>query len=171
MRENNKGLDKKHGSYERYLARKRGWNLLNQRCDINDALNICMRTNNIVKTNNNMISFNDVNNADVTYLLNVGTYVIDNVSFDNALYLFNSGKENLISISSDNTFASQKNRVGFAEGDDNLDTYGIPDGSTFYYGKVYITVKGNFDKMSIFAFKDGYLSNGVDLLSFNSRCV
>ena len=26
------GVDKKHGSYERYLARKRGWNMVNLEC-------------------------------------------------------------------------------------------------------------------------------------------
>tara|TARA_B100001059_G_scaffold236805_2_gene290647 strand:+ start:6441 stop:6836 length:396 start_codon:yes stop_codon:yes gene_type:complete len=27
-----KGVDQKHGSYERYLARKRGWNIIQQNC-------------------------------------------------------------------------------------------------------------------------------------------
>ena len=169
MRENNMGLDKKHGSYERYLARKRGWNLLNQSCNINNKLNICLQSTTVMNANNSF-KFNNSTNPDITYLLSTGTYVINNVSFNDALYLFNSGKENLISITSDTTLASQKNRSGFAEGDDNLDTYGIPDGSTFYYGDVHITVKGNFDKMSIFSFKNGYLSNGLDLFSFDSRC-
>ena len=29
---NDTGVDKKHGSYERYLARKRGWNIIQQNC-------------------------------------------------------------------------------------------------------------------------------------------
>ena len=29
---NGKGVDQKHGSYERYLARKRGWNIIQQNC-------------------------------------------------------------------------------------------------------------------------------------------
>ena len=30
---NGKGVDQKHGSYERYLARKRGWNIIQQNCN------------------------------------------------------------------------------------------------------------------------------------------
>jgi hypothetical protein len=29
----NAGVDRKHGSYERYLARKRGWNIVQLECD------------------------------------------------------------------------------------------------------------------------------------------
>ena len=29
----NAGVDRKHGSYERYLARKRGWNIVQLQCD------------------------------------------------------------------------------------------------------------------------------------------
>lgn len=32
IKENSIGLDKKHGNYDRYLARKRGWNTIQQNC-------------------------------------------------------------------------------------------------------------------------------------------
>ena len=32
IKENSIGLDKKHGNYDRYLARKRGWNIIQQNC-------------------------------------------------------------------------------------------------------------------------------------------
>ena len=33
MPENSRGVDKKNGSYARYLARKRGWNTIKQMCN------------------------------------------------------------------------------------------------------------------------------------------
>ena len=140
MLENTKGLDKKHGSYSRYLLRKKGWNSIVKNCAI-DRTNICMNPLTKMYSDTNFI-FESTVDSTMNYNLTNGLYVIKNVPVNHAMYIFNDDKEDLISLSSSNTITNNHNLPSLSES--NKAANGVPDGSTLYYGDVTITVKGDF---------------------------
>ena len=116
-------------------------------------------------SNTNFIFESTVDSV-MKYILTNGSYLIKDVPLYHAMYLFNDDKEDLISLSSSSTITNNHNLPGLSES--NKSANGVPDGSTLYYGDVTITVKGDFDKVSIFSDKGG-LMNGEDLFIYNSK--
>lgn len=165
MLEKTEGLDKKHGSYTRYLLRKKGWNAVIRNCAIDETI-LCISPITKMYSDTNFIFVSTATN-DINYSFRNGSYLIKNVPEKHALFIFNENKEDLISLSSTNTKVNNHSNYSYGFAADQV-ANGIPNGSTFYYGDVTITVKGDFDKMSIFSYEGG-LMNGEDLFFYNSK--
>ena len=77
MFEKTKGLDKKHGSYTRYLLRKKGWNAIVRNCTIDETL-VCMNPITKMHSDTNFI-FESTATTDRNYSLTTGSYLIKDV--------------------------------------------------------------------------------------------
>lgn len=171
MYENNSGLDKKHGNYSRYLARKKGWNLINQNCII-DQTNICLPNFMDLMSTENNFYFNKIRPNNTAYLLKTGTYFIKKIPISYGFIMLDVDDASKIKLTpmDDTKYNLKINGVpGFyANSDAN-----IPDNTKFYYGDIKIEVLGDFGKASLYEFKNGYKDNGVDLFLFDSniRCA
>lgn len=168
MYENSSGLDKKHASYARYLARKKGWNLLNQNCTI-DQSDICLPLNSrAMFASNATFNFNNIRPSNTTYILDKGTYLIKDVPKYNGFLITSADDDNMIKITPvDDSIYDIKNALvtGYAANGNN----DIVTGTKFYYGDILIEVSGDFGNASIYDYKYGYRNNGQDLFKFDSR--
>ena len=94
------------------------------------------------------------------FVLEEGTYVIKNVPQENPIAILNAGNEENISYSGDELADCITVVNTTADGKYN-----------FYYGDVYITVAGNFDKVSIYGYYGGYMGGKNILLYHNPDYV
>ena len=170
MRENTNGLDKKHSSYHRYLARKKGWNLLNQNCVINQD-DICLPNRFNILNTTASFNFNQVRPDDKTYVLSKGRYLIQNISEYKGIIIRDADDINMITLTPvDNTFFNVKDSINPVYSAARDDT-NITNGTKFYYGDIILDVLGDFGKASIFEYYGGYKNNGQNLLKFDARCL
>lgn len=88
------------------------------------------------------------------FVLDSGTYIINDVPQSHPIAILNKGKESAITYNGDNKFGCLSLLNTTADGQYN-----------FYYGNVYINVKDNFDKVSIYSYADGYMG-GKNLLFY-----
>ena len=170
MRENTNGLDKKHSSYHRYLARKKGWNLLNQNCVINQD-DICLPNSFNILNTTASFNFNQVRPDDKTYVLSKGNYLIKGLVKYHGIIIRDADDTNMIKLTPvDNSLYDKKVTYLSSTYAADLDA-NIPNNTMFYYGDIILEVLGDFGKASIFEYKNGYKNNGQDLLKFDARCL
>lgn len=165
MYENNSGLDKKHATYARYLSRKKGWNLLNQNCNI-DQTEVCLPIQSSAIIGNDF-NFNNIRPSNTTYILDKGTYLIKDIPLYYGFILTNADDANMITITPvdiNKYNLKMSNLTGYAanQNDD------IVENTRFYYGDIIIEVLGDFGKASIYEYTNGY-KNGQNLFKFDSR--
>jgi hypothetical protein len=166
MYENNSGLDKKHASYARYLSRKKGWNLLNQNCIINQT-EVCLTRNSSAIIGNDF-NFNKIRPSNTTYILDKGTYLIKDIPLYHGFILINADDANMINIKplDVNKFNLKMSILSGYAANLNND---IVANTKFYYGDIIIEVLGDFGKATIYEYKYGYKDNGQDIFKFDSR--
>ena len=172
MYENNSGLDKKHSSYSRYLARKKGWNLLNQNCTI-DQSHVCLANRNRIINDGNVFYFNKIRDSSVTFMLSKGKYLIKDVPSFRGFLIVNPDDASMIKLTPvDDTLFNLSSSI-LSSYEINKTGSPFPEGTKVYYGDIIIEVLGDFGKASIYEYTGGYKTNGVDLFMFDSagRCV
>lgn len=79
-----------------------------------------------------------------------GLYLINNVPSDNPIAILNAGKEDKITYSGDNKRGCKI--VNDTTADGKYD---------FYSGTIYIRVKGDFDKVSVYSMDNGYIGKNI----------
>ena len=111
---------------------------------------------NVVQSDGNKYVFNSTTyDANTRYGLEIGTYVLKNVSEDHPMALLNHGKTNLITYTGDSIKQL-------------LPVDGVM--YDFYHGDITIQVYGNFDKISIYCFAHGYMG-GENLFIYTKNIM
>lgn len=171
MRENTNGLDKKHSSYHRYLARKKGWNLLNQNCVIDNSEHCLPQKFTFLTSDTTNFNIDIVRPSNTTFVLNKGNYLIKGISEFYGIIITDADDTNMIKLTPVNNILYNTKITNVAS------TYAadldanIPDNTRFYYGDIILEVLGDFGKASIFEYYNGYKNNGQNLLKFDTRCL
>lgn len=89
------------------------------------------------------------------YLLSSGTYTVSGIPSGFAIAILNDGKSDLIQYSGSNLLGQKTVTGSTANG-----TY------NFYYGTLTINVSGDFEKMSVYSYNNGYMG-GENVLYYN----
>lgn len=88
------------------------------------------------------------------FVLSSGLYTISGIPETHPIAVLNRGKEENITYTGDNLFGCVNVTNTTADGKYN-----------FYYGNLYINVKGDFDKVSLYSFYQGYMG-GKNILYY-----
>ena len=115
----------------------------------------------VINDNGLKYTFNEKDDFkdDKKIALYYGEFIIDNIPKEYPFGLLNFGKETIICYTGENKI--EKGRIPIHRGD-----Y-LP--CDFYYGKVTITVKGDFETISYYSYYEGFMG-GSDKLIFSDLC-